>query len=226
MLKSTSILLAPAIAGLAFAAAPASAEVRVLDFAQGNYCRDGQLCTNNGDIDQTYGDTADLNVTTRSVVDGRTNAAFYYERGFGDLVGVIFAGNGQPTAEGQIQFDAAEGFELSLLSFDAGCFGGNANCQSFSYSVFVDGGLTGRGTGSTGYPGHTTQPLGTRYARSVLLTFGTGENVGLDNIRFDIRPTAATPAVPEPATWAMMIGGFGLVGGAMRRRNLAIALTA
>ncbi len=27
--------------------------------------------------------------------------------------------------------------------------------------------------------------------------------------------------VPEPATWAMMIGGFGLVGGAMRRRRLA-----
>lgn len=26
------------------------------------------------------------------------------------------------------------------------------------------------------------------------------------------------PAVPEPSTWAMMIGGFGLVGGAMRRR--------
>ncbi|MBY0520051.1 MAG: PEPxxWA-CTERM sorting domain-containing protein, partial [Sphingomonas sp.] len=28
-----------------------------------------------------------------------------------------------------------------------------------------------------------------------------------------------TPAVPEPATWAMMIGGFGIVGGAMRRRS-------
>ena len=28
----------------------------------------------------------------------------------------------------------------------------------------------------------------------------------------------ATPVVPEPATWAMMIAGFGLVGGAMRRR--------
>lgn len=26
------------------------------------------------------------------------------------------------------------------------------------------------------------------------------------------------PAVPEPATWAMMIGGFGLAGAAMRRR--------
>ncbi len=28
-------------------------------------------------------------------------------------------------------------------------------------------------------------------------------------------------AVPEPASWAMMIGGFGLVGGAMRRRGPA-----
>lgn len=29
--------------------------------------------------------------------------------------------------------------------------------------------------------------------------------------------------VPEPATWAMMIGGFGLVGGAMRRRSTKVA---
>jgi len=31
-------------------------------------------------------------------------------------------------------------------------------------------------------------------------------------------------AVPEPATWAMMIGGFGLVGGAMRRRRSSNAV--
>lgn len=29
-------------------------------------------------------------------------------------------------------------------------------------------------------------------------------------------------AIPEPATWAMMIGGFGLVGGAMRRRATSV----
>jgi hypothetical protein len=29
----------------------------------------------------------------------------------------------------------------------------------------------------------------------------------------------ATPAVPEPATWAMMIAGFGLIGASMRRRQ-------
>ncbi|HWI86309.1 MAG TPA: PEPxxWA-CTERM sorting domain-containing protein [Sphingomonas sp.] len=31
----------------------------------------------------------------------------------------------------------------------------------------------------------------------------------------------ADGAVPEPATWAMMIGGMGLVGSAMRRHRAA-----
>lgn len=32
-------------------------------------------------------------------------------------------------------------------------------------------------------------------------------------------PAAVQAAVPEASTWAMMIAGFGIVGGAMRRRN-------
>ena len=31
--------------------------------------------------------------------------------------------------------------------------------------------------------------------------------------------TTAAIAVPEPATWALMIGGFGMVGGAVRRQR-------
>lgn len=34
---------------------------------------------------------------------------------------------------------------------------------------------------------------------------------------------AASPAVPEPATWAMMIGGLALVGMQMRRRAMAVS---
>lgn len=33
----------------------------------------------------------------------------------------------------------------------------------------------------------------------------------------------ATAAVPEPATWAIFVGGFGLIGGAMRRRRKRVA---
>ncbi|UUR08953.1 PEPxxWA-CTERM sorting domain-containing protein [Sphingomonas glaciei] len=33
------------------------------------------------------------------------------------------------------------------------------------------------------------------------------------------RATAVTTAVPEPGTWALMLVGFGAVGGAMRRRR-------
>lgn len=39
--------------------------------------------------------------------------------------------------------------------------------------------------------------------------------VGVDNLVF----TPAAIGVPEPASWAMMIGGMGMVGGALRRRQ-------
>lgn len=66
----------------------------------------------------------------------------------------------------------------------------------------------------------------TNNLRSISLTFGGGVlmdrmtfvstaggrlNTGLDNV--------GITAVPEPATWAMMIGGFALAGAAMRRRT-------
>jgi len=42
----------------------------------------------------------------------------------------------------------------------------------------------------------------------------------------DARTTSfAAAGVPEPASWAMMIGGFGLAGGALRRRKVRTAVT-
>jgi len=36
----------------------------------------------------------------------------------------------------------------------------------------------------------------------------------------------ATSDVPEPASWSMMIGGFGMIGGALRRQRKSITATA
>lgn len=45
-----------------------------------------------------------------------------------------------------------------------------------------------------------------------------GSAVNFESLRQVSIGLAGAPAVPEPATWALMILGFGLVGGAMRRR--------
>ena len=51
---------------------------------------------------------------------------------------------------------------------------------------------------------------------------GLGDEAwGLSNVL--LTGPAVGGAVPEPATWAMMIGGFAVAGAAMRRRKLAVA---
>jgi hypothetical protein len=56
-------------------------------------------------------------------------------------------------------------------------------------------------------------------------TAGLNDVVANTHIWFngDLAPVPPTPAVPEPATWAMMIGGFALVGASMRRRVTALS---
>lgn len=46
-----------------------------------------------------------------------------------------------------------------------------------------------------------------------------------DAAQFVIKTLTPSPGVPEPAAWAMMLGGFGIVGAAMRRRKDTLAIT-
>jgi hypothetical protein len=47
---------------------------------------------------------------------------------------------------------------------------------------------------------------------------GTANQTAYDNITFG-SDKPGTPGVPEPASWALMLAGFGLVGGSLRRRQ-------
>lgn len=100
----------------------------------------------------------------------------------------------------------------------SGSLDGNA------YSVLANGRLA-LGTGQP-IAGESVALSGTaRFIRlDVLTNYGEGTyaerdwSSGLSEVRF----TGA--AVPEPASWAMMLGGFGLLGTALRRRRPARAL--
>ena len=61
------------------------------------------------------------------------------------------------------------------------------------------------------------------YGRTTTLT--GGRTLFFDDFgsAFVAAEEIALAAVPEPASWAMMIGGFAVVGGAMRRRRVSVS---
>lgn len=78
--------------------------------------------------------------------------------------------------------------------------------NDFNFLFQVDGGGNTLGTGTSSY----TDSSGKMFqATSTIVTA----------LADPILPSA----VPEPASWAMMIFGFGMVGGTMRRRKSAVA---
>jgi hypothetical protein len=75
--------------------------------------------------------------------------------------------------------------------------------------------VTGDGGGQTGW---VLQTVNFSIGAPGVLSFaalGTSDSLGgyLEDVRLAV--------VPEPATWAMMLGGFGLLGAALRRRGAA-----
>jgi PEP-CTERM motif len=109
----------------------------------------------------------------------------------------------------------------------AGCCGGNQ-----SYQVFIDDGSSlspvlydGTTTTSQPWTARTADfSINLRAGTSYTLTFQGLESVTdqtsfIDAVSLDLAPLSA---VPEPASWALMIAGFGLVGASMRRRAGAV----
>lgn len=79
-------------------------------------------------------------------------------------------------------------------------------------------------TGADFPPANGSQPANVTNRR---ITFGIDSGDAVNAVRFlssqnafEFDTIGITASVPEPASWAMLIAGFGLVGATMRRRRL------
>jgi hypothetical protein len=106
--------------------------------------------------------------------------------------------------------------------------GANASPPPLTFSVYDSNGITFAGVNATFDP-----------VTGRVVTLGTGDHflsnsggwwftadlVDKNGATFNVAAKDAfgpTAPVPEPASWAMMIVGFGVVGGVMRRRRAAV----
>lgn len=210
MTKSLPLFLA-AIAAT-FIGGPSRAAV--IDFTDtGCTANNSQNCL----IPQTYGDTTDVDVSYRTLnLAGQSTGVGLFMFGkYGDLNDVVYGGSDALHYIAEITLTATAGHLLSLQSFDVATYNGRAS--SVPIAIYdLAGNLLSGGTYATGSPTHATVTPGTDYLSGVVIRWGPDSyNAGLDNIRYDIEP--AVP-LPEPATWAMLLLGFGGMGHAMRRR--------
>ncbi len=163
---------------------------------------------------------ASANATTVLETQAQTSA--------GQLFSYSFAGLGTPTGPGSITItargDYSFGFpQIESLDYDIeGLLTGNLSLESADTTTafsFDDNQFSSTFA-------LTLADFQTLTADGVIdITLDLSDGVNLFNPDTAFTSVGITlesvGAVPEPASWAMMIGGFGLVGGAMRRRRKA-----
>lgn len=154
--------------------------------------------------------------------DARSNAIGAFTSGF--TVPLTGSGSTEVPLEGEYS-DGDVGGLLVLTASGSGSF-------ALPVEPFYDRTLfNGRDTGM--YDGSDTTLSFSPDATAGLLTgWCRGEMSGEDNcgsviyqLTFDYTPAAEIGAVPEPSSWAMMLLGFGFVGGAMRSAKRKQRLT-
>jgi hypothetical protein len=157
--------------------------------------------------------------------------------GSGNTVAVSDNANQQFTYAGAGSFSATP---FGTFTNKIGCCGGesnkgaaNGNPPPLVFTVSNLGGMTFAGVGAT-FDSTTgrllTQGTGNRFASNAggwwfaadIYDSGTGTTYNVA-ARDAFRPTGG---VPEPATWALMIMGFGGAGAMLRRRRAAVATVA
>lgn len=195
-----------------------AAQATTLDFNDA-YCAasaDGVgaaiACGAGSSLNQSYGDTAQVNVSYLGDLT-QTASMYFWQDGYSGLTGLIYGANGATArltlalnGPGQIQLDAMTlGSWLNVprsTQFTVSDLGSKA--VLFSMPAFQTGG-----------------------AAPDVFSFGANQVVSSSGLVIDFGPdfyyaaldslSYTVSAVPEPGNWALLAGGLALLAGARRR---------
>lgn len=174
-----------------------------------------------------FGDYKAVNLINGSGLSGGLHSSYFGDMWMTDL----------SVSQATLTFDLGGKYDLSGLKVWNYNFGKeefastlDRGAKAFVMSISLDGvsytdvlsGDFARGTGELLAAEDFAVDGVARFVRLTLdknqelppYTYGQAP-IGLSEVRFE------GSAVPEPATWAMMISGFGLAGAALRRRRVA-----
>ena len=153
----------------------------------------------------------DVNVVIGTFGSTNGNLAFEGSQ-YLDIVGQ------QPNGALEQDFATIAGQTYTVsFAYSHNLFGG-APAASGLFSVDVLGGVLTHMGGTTNDLGWSTY-LGQFVAQGSSATIAFSGAQSTDNAGLFLDAVSVTGAVPEPATWAMLILGLGMVGGAMRRQT-------
>lgn len=153
-------------------------------------------------------------------VDGLTATGSQYNVGLIAIfpsINVVFSGGDYTIYSGLI---GPAGFGTGANILSASSFAGDAVGIIYDFQ----GSFLAPLDYISGAPLSATMTFANQTLSSIGLTIGTYVyTLPNDTLTLYIGTQVPGSTVPEPASWAMLIAGFGLVGAAMRRRKAALA---
>jgi hypothetical protein len=205
-------------------AGAACASADTLNF-QGNICAAASSgigaatpCFDGSAINQTYGDTAQVNVTYQDANYGVSLG--YWGGGYNNLTGIVWAAGSDSFSFGRITLQLLIPGTITLNSLDMGAYLNDTKATNLRIYNLAGGPALYTFAGNVGNPPSATPFLfsGVSSTSGLVIEWqNSAYNVGMDNVKYTITPTG----VPEPSSMAILILGTGTLLGLTRRRRVA-----